>query len=60
VVHYSESAREEQNNIKIREEKHSNYIYNTINNYNNNIHVMVEAKAKELAVIKYKTEIING
>ena len=60
VVHYSESAREEQNNPKLKEQKHSNYIYNNINNYNNNLHIMVEAKAKELAVMKYKTEVING
>ena len=60
VVHYSESAREEQKNPKLKEQKHSNYIYNNINNYNNNLHIMVEAKAKELAVMKYKTEVING
>jgi UV DNA damage endonuclease len=60
VVHYSESAREEQNNSKLKEQKHSNYIYNNINNYNNNLHIMVEAKAKELAVMRYKKEVING
>lgn len=58
VVHYSESAREEQNNSKIKEQKHSDLIYNKINTYNNNINIMVEAKRKELAVLKYKKEVL--
>lgn len=58
VVHYSESAREEQNNSKIKEQKHSDLVYNKINTYNNNINIMIEAKRKELAVIKYKKEVL--
>ena len=58
VVHYSESAREEQNNSKIKEQKHSDLIYNKINTYNNNINIMIEAKRKELAVLKYKKEVL--
>ena len=58
VVHYSESAREEQNNSKIREQKHSDLVYNKINTYNNNINIMIEAKRKELAVLKYKKEVL--
>ena len=59
VVHYSESAREEQNDLSIKEQKHSNLVYNKINTYNNNINIMIEAKSKELAVLKYKKEILN-
>jgi UV DNA damage endonuclease len=59
VVHYSESAREEQGDLKIKEQKHSNLIYNKINTYNNNINIMIEAKSKELSVLKYKKEILN-
>jgi UV DNA damage endonuclease len=58
VVHYSESAREEQNNSKIKEQKHSDLVYNKINTYNNNINIMIEAKRKELAVLKYKKEAL--
>lgn len=58
VVHYSESAREEQNNSKIKEQKHSDLVYNKINTYNNNINIMIEAKRKELAVLKYKKEVL--
>ena len=54
VVHYSESRREEQLDESIREQAHSDYIYNKINTYGNKFDIMVEAKAKELAVIKYK------
>lgn len=58
VVHYSESARGEQNDLSIKEQKHSNLVYNKINTYNNNINIMIEAKSKELAVLKYKKEIL--
>jgi len=53
VVHYSESRREEQLDESIREQAHSDYIYNKINTYGNKFDIMVEAKAKELAVQKY-------
>ena len=53
VVHYSESRREEQLDESIREQAHSDYIYNKINTYGNKFDIMVEAKAKELAVKKY-------
>ena len=32
---------------------HSDYIYDYINTYENNLDIMVEAKQKELAVLKY-------
>jgi UV DNA damage endonuclease len=53
VVHYSESRREEQLDESIRPQAHSDYIYNKINTYGNKFDIMVEAKAKELAVKKY-------
>jgi len=53
VVHYSESRREEQLDESIRVQAHSDYIYNKINTYGNKFDIMVEAKAKELAVQKY-------
>ena len=53
VVHYSESRCKEQQDEKIRPQAHSDYVYDKIETYGNEIDVMVEAKAKELAVAKY-------
>ena len=53
VVHYSESRCEEQKDENIRPQAHSDYVYKKIETYGNIIDVMVEAKAKELAVDKY-------
>ena len=54
VVHYSESRSKEHNDTTIREQAHSDYIYDYIDTYGNVVDVMVEAKAKELAVLRYK------
>ena len=53
VVHYSESRSNEKNDDSIKPQAHSDYIYNYINTYNHNIDIMIEAKHKELAVLKY-------
>ena len=58
VVHYSESRNIEQEDNKIRPQAHSDYVYDYIDTYNNRVDIMIEAKAKELAVLKYK-EIHN-
>ena len=58
VVHYSESRNIEQEDDKIKPQAHSDYVYDYINTYGNEVDIMVEAKAKELAVLKYK-EIHN-
>tara|TARA_R100000152_G_C6768001_1_gene193339 strand:- start:1483 stop:1821 length:339 start_codon:yes stop_codon:yes gene_type:complete len=54
VVHYSESRSEEHNDPKIRPQAHSDFVLNEIQTYGNEIDIMIEAKAKELAVDKYK------
>ena len=54
VVHYSESRSIEQEDDKIRPQAHSDYVYDYIDTYGNRVDIMVEAKAKELAVLKYK------
>ena len=54
VVHYSESRNIEQEDDKIRPQAHSDYVYDYIDTYDNRVDIMVEAKAKELAVLKYK------
>ena len=53
VVHYSESRCAEQQ-IKCIPQAHSDYVYQYIDQYNCNVDIMVEAKKKELAVIRYK------
>ena len=54
ATHYSESRRDEQKDETIRVQAHSDYVYDKIETYGNEIDVMVEAKAKELAVERYK------
>ena len=53
-MHYSESRNIEQEDDKIRPQAHSDYVYDYIDTYGNEVDIMVEAKAKELAVLKYK------
>ena len=53
VTHYSESRRDEQNDEKIKPQAHSDFIYDKIDTYGITVDVMVEAKMKELAVLRY-------
>ena len=53
VVHYSESRSDEYEDPKIKPQAHSDYIINKINTYGNDVDVMIEAKAKELARARY-------
>ncbi len=53
VVHYSESRSIEYNDPKIKAHAHSDYIKNKINTYDYEVDVMIEAKAKERALLKY-------
>lgn len=52
VVHYSESRSDEYKQ-KCKPQAHSDFIYNKINNYNLKFDCMIEAKMKEVALIKY-------
>jgi len=54
VVHYSESRSKEYEDPKIRPQAHSDYVIDYIDTYGNEVDIMVEAKAKELAVLRYK------
>jgi len=53
ATHYSESRSVEQEDDKIRPQAHSDYVYEKINTYGNDIDIMIEAKHKELAVARY-------
>jgi UV DNA damage endonuclease len=54
VVHLSESRRAEQKDEKIKEQAHSDYIYNPVDNYGVKYDMMLECKKKELALLKYR------
>jgi len=53
VVHYSESKSIEYKDSSIKPQAHSDYVYDYINTYGYGLDIMIEAKHKELAVLKY-------
>jgi UV DNA damage endonuclease len=63
VVHYSSSKPKESGNPKDKPQAHADYILEKINTYSHNVDIMLECKAKELALIEYRKhngEIQNG
>jgi UV DNA damage endonuclease len=52
-VHYSESKSLHENNTKIKAQAHSDYINAIPNTYELDVDIMVEAKQKDLAIIKF-------
>ena len=53
IVHYSESKQLHENNEKLKPQAHSDYINELPNLYGNDVDVMVESKAKELAILPF-------
>jgi UV DNA damage endonuclease len=53
VVHYSESKALHENNTKEKPQAHSSYINAIPNTYELDVDIMVEAKAKELAILPF-------
>ena len=53
VVHYSESKSLHENNTKIKDQAHSDYINRIPDTYGYDVDIMVEAKAKELAILPF-------
>ena len=53
-THYSESRAREKQDPKIRPQAHSDYIKDEINTYGLEIDIVIEAKAKELALLEYR------
>jgi UV DNA damage endonuclease len=53
IVHYSESKALHENNTKLKPQAHSDYIKELPNTYGINVDIMVEAKAKELAILPF-------
>jgi UV DNA damage endonuclease len=56
VVHYAESRSVEYNNPKIKPQAHSDKIIGPINDYGHCIDIMIEAKHKEQALLKYRKD----
>jgi len=54
VVHYSESRAQEHNDPKIKPQAHSDMIFNYIDTFGYDVHIMIEAKHKELALLEYR------
>jgi len=60
VVHLSESRRAEQQDDKIKEQAHSDYIYKPVDNYGVKYDMMLESKKKELALLRYRDILQTG
>jgi len=56
VVHYSSSRLKETGNPKEKPQAHADYILEKINTYGHDVDIMLECKAKELALKQYLTE----
>jgi len=56
IVHYSSSRAKETGNPKEKPQAHSDYILESIDTFGYDVDIMLECKAKELALLKYKTE----
>jgi UV DNA damage endonuclease len=54
IVHYSESKALHENNSSIRAQAHSDFLHKLPNTYNVPVDVMLECKAKELALLKIR------
>jgi UV DNA damage endonuclease len=53
-VHYSESKSLHESNDKLNPRAHSDYVTSYIDTYGNDVDIMIEAKAKELALLEYR------
>jgi len=58
TCHYSESACLKEGKKKVLN-AHSDYIYEKIENYGHRLDIVIEAKAKEKALMKYRKDWIN-
>ena len=58
TCHYSESACLKEGKKKVLN-AHSDYIYDKIENYGHRLDIVIEAKAKEKALLKYREDWLN-
>jgi len=57
TVHYSESKRLHENDMKVRAQAHSDFINGPINSYGLRLDVMLETKQKDLALLKFRKKL---
>jgi UV DNA damage endonuclease len=57
LVHYS-SSKKYNEDVNSNQQAHADYIYEKIDNYNLQIDIELEAKAKELALLRYRSELM--
>jgi UV DNA damage repair endonuclease len=57
-VHYSESKALHENNIKEKPQAHSLYINSLPDTYELDVDIMLECKAKELALLQIRKKLI--
>ena len=55
VFHYSSSKRDNEDPTA-KKEAHADYLYERINTYGKDVDIVLEAKAKELALLRYREE----
>ena len=60
IAHYSSSKAKETANPKEKPQAHADYILEKIDTFGYDIDIMLECKAKELALLKYKIECIDS
>ena len=58
LTHYSSSKKYNEDPTS-NKQAHADYLYEEINTYGCNIDIELEAKAKELALIKYKKDFLE-
>ena len=60
IVHYSESRRLHEGDPSIRPQNHSDYVNGPIRTFGTDADVMIEAKQKELALMRYREQQASG
>jgi UV DNA damage endonuclease len=58
IIHYSESKALNEG-LKVKMQAHSDYFVNKIETYGLDVDIMMECKAKELALMKYKNDFLK-
>jgi UV DNA damage endonuclease len=58
IIHYSESKALNEG-LKVKMRAHSDYFVNKIETYGLDVDIMMECKAKELALMKYKNDFLK-
>ena len=58
TCHYSDSKCIEANDDTIRPQAHSDYIFNRIDTHGLDLDIVLEAKAKERALMRYREEYL--